>query len=196
MNTAARLAPEKQAPYLPAALSHLRATSQGGDMITQSELKKHFHYNPDTGAFTRNKALNFKHKKGAYVGFISKRGCIVIGFKGNQYKAHRLAFIYMEGGIDSGLQVDHINGRPTDNRWDNLRLVTQAENSRNCKLPSNNTSGAIGVWRRSADGKWNAEIKKNRKKIYLGSFVNFEDAVKVRKEAEKKYGFHENHGRG
>lgn len=36
-------------------------------------------------------------------------------------------------------------------------------------------------------GKWIAQIGYKGKKIYLGSFLKFDDAVKVRKEAEEKY---------
>ena len=38
-------------------------------------------------------------------------------------------------------------------------------------------------------------IKVNRKDIYLGRFDKFEDAVAARKKAERKHGFHPNHGR-
>lgn len=36
-------------------------------------------------------------------------------------------------------------------------------------------------------GKWVAEIGVNRKKIHLGTFETFDDAIKARKEAEEKY---------
>jgi hypothetical protein len=55
----------------------------------------------------------------------------------------------------------------------------------NINIQSNNTSGITGVyWNKE---KWNAIIIKNRKRIYLGSFINKDDAIKARLEAEKKY---------
>jgi hypothetical protein len=91
--------------------------------------------------------------------------------------------------------IDHINGDSMDNRIDNLRLVTHKENSLNKKLSSNNKSGVVGVSKNSRNKKWKADITYNNQKYYLGEFNNFDDAVKVRKAAEIKYGFHKNHGR-
>ncbi len=92
-------------------------------------------------------------------------------------------------------QIDHINGVRTDNRIGNLRSVTSRENSRNLKLPTNNTSGRIGVMWSGRDSKWLAVIQVDGGKKHLGYFDNFEDASNARKAAELKYDFHENHGR-
>lgn len=87
------------------------------------------------------------------------------------------------------LEVDHIHGELTrhDNRKENLRICTHAENKRNVNIQSNNTSGVTGVGFDKANNKWLAHITINQKQIFLGRFVNFEDAVAARKEAEDKY---------
>lgn len=59
-----------------------------------------------------------------------------------------------------------------------------------CKLNGNNirstnTSGVTGVWYDKRRGKWTAEIVFQKKKHYLGRFEDKEEAIKVRKEAEK-----------
>lgn len=55
------------------------------------------------------------------------------------------------------------------------------------KLHSNNTSGVRGVsWHRRM-GKWQARIMYQGKAISLGTFINFEDAVKARRAAEEEY---------
>ena len=86
--------------------------------------------------------------------------------------------------------VDHIyqvsNG-VCDNRKSNLRLVSQLDNSRNCVISKNNTSGYNGVSWSKQRNKWIASITVNRKSINLGGFENIDDAVKARKEAEEKY---------
>lgn len=85
--------------------------------------------------------------------------------------------------------VDHKGGTPTiyDNRKNNLRITTISENMMNKRLQSNNTSGVVGVSWSKERQKWCATIKLNSKVISLGRYANFNDAVKVRKEAEEKY---------
>ena len=84
--------------------------------------------------------------------------------------------------------VDHIDGDKSNNKINNLRLASKSENGRNrVNLPSNNTSGVIGVcWDKKAK-KWKAFIMINGKQKHLGYFINIEDAIKARKEAEIKY---------
>lgn len=85
--------------------------------------------------------------------------------------------------------VDHIGGVNTrnDNRKQNLRIVTSSENICNQKLRKDNTSGVTGVCYDKSKRRWLVTIGINNKSIYIGSFINFEDAVAARKEAEDKY---------
>ena len=82
--------------------------------------------------------------------------------------------------------IDHINGDPFDNKIDNLRLVTHRENAMNRRLSCNNKSGVIGVHYYASRKQWQAQITVKGKKINLGRFDNFDDAVKSRKDAKKK----------
>jgi hypothetical protein len=88
---------------------------------------------------------------------------------------------------DSKLDIDHINHIKNDNRKSNLRIVTRCQNNMNMRKRSDNTSGVTGVIWYKTKNKWRAEIIVNKKHISLGYYKNFEDAVKVRKEAEEKY---------
>jgi hypothetical protein len=76
---------------------------------------------------------------------------------------------------------------PLNNRKINLRNCTIQQNNMNLSLGKNNTSGVIGVCWHSQANKWRAYIMLNRKQISLGVFDDFEEAVTVRKDAEKKY---------
>ena len=103
---------------------------------------------------------------------------------GKSISLHKLIMDDLENRYD----IDHIK---TENKFDNrklnLRKTTRQQNNSNRRLSKNNTSGVSGVHRHSRDKVWEAWIRVNYKRIYLGRYKNFEDAVKARKEAEEKY---------
>jgi len=111
------------------------------------------------------------------------------------YRLHRIIWILVNG--KSPEYIDHIDGNGLNNAIANLRNVTKNENKKNTKLMSSNTSGICGVafYERKGISKWYASITVNKTTKALGSFNKKEDAIKVRKDAEIKYGFHENHGK-
>ena len=162
------------------------------------KLKEILDYNPVTGQLTWKADRRCKVKIGDVAGSINthhKTGkkYILIGTLGKQYRAHRVAwFIYH--GTEPEFEIDHINGDGTDNRIVNLRMTTTQGNSRNQRNRSTNTSGVMGVrWVKKAN-KWVAGISHKGKNVHLGLFTDFNEAVKVRKAAEKLYGYHPNHG--
>ena len=108
-------------------------------------------------------------------------------------RAHRVVWALFHGYWPD--EIDHIDGDASNNRLSNLRNVDHKQNGRNIRLPSNNTSGRIGVKWNKTDRKWIAEIKVSGRTFYLGRFNNFNDASSARFDAEQKYGFHKNHGR-
>ena len=87
----------------------------------------------------------------------------------------------------SGKEVDHIFHNTNDNRKEYLRICETYENAINKRLQSNNTSGVKGVSWNNSRSKWVAYINYNKKRISLGRFDSFKEAVKVREEAEKQY---------
>jgi hypothetical protein len=86
-----------------------------------------------------------------------------------------------------GKFYDHEDRNPFNNRKYNLRPATEQENARNRSIPSNNTSGIIGVHWSKYDAAWVAQIGFKRKRIRLGTFSNKTDAVKTRLRAELEY---------
>lgn len=89
--------------------------------------------------------------------------------------------------LNTDLQIDHINHLRHDNRKSNLRTASNGQNRMNTKIPKNNNSGQKGVIWHKRDNIWEAYITFEFKRLYLGRFINFEDAVKARKSAEKEY---------
>jgi len=149
------------------------------------QLKSYFQYEPETGnIFWIAKGRGKIKKKPAgsklYSGYIG----ICIGPK--RVQAHRIAWA-LHNGAWPEKQIDHINGIKTDNRIENLRLATNAQNGKNIKLNKNNKSGVNGVYYDEKRNKWRSYIKVNHKQISLGSFSDFELAKNARKEAENKY---------
>lgn len=88
---------------------------------------------------------------------------------------------------DKNLIVDHINRNRLDNRKENLRIVNKSENAVNADLRTNNSSGVTGVsWNKNL-GLWRAYINYNSKRYELGYSKDYEEAIKKRLLAEKKY---------
>ena len=97
-------------------------------------------------------------------------GYIQIQINKKLYKAHRLIWMFHNGDIETGLDVDHINRIKSDNRIENLRLATVSQNQSNVTKYKNNTSGYKGVSWDKRRKKWRAQINHNNKKIHIGYF--------------------------
>ena len=102
---------------------------------------------------------------------------------------HRTVYERTHGKKPKGFQIDHINGNILDNRIENLRLATYAENQWNAKTRVDNTSGIKGVCWHKLHKKWMAQIKSNGTRNYLGLFEDKEEAAKaVRKKRIELHG--------
>ena len=142
-------------------------------------IKNKIHYNPITGIFKNlenNKVYNS----------VANTGYIYIWYNNKLCLAHRLAFLYMTGKLPHKV-VDHIDRNKTNNKWENLRSVTQAENGRNTNLRKDNSSGVKGVWYSKRDNLWYARCWLKGKAIKLGSYKVKEDAIQARLNGEALY---------
>jgi len=83
--------------------------------------------------------------------------------------------------------VDHIDGNGLNNQRKNLRFCTKSENGMNQKIHKNSTSKLKGVTFDKSRQKYLAQINVNKRKIFIGRFINKEDAYKAYCEACKKY---------
>jgi len=161
--------------------------------LTQAKLKELFDYDPLVGDLVRKTTVASNAKVGDIAGKAMPRGYIQVRIETKSYLAHRLIFLLMTGRWPKH-EIDHIDHDTGNNRWGNLREATRGENSKNQSSNSRNTSGHIGVCWDKNRKKWEAKINVKRRNVHIGRFEKFEDACNARKAAEKKYGFHPNHG--
>ena len=131
-----------------------------------------------------NSPVSAKNEQGYLIAIISKR----------QYRAHRIIWIMEFGYIDDDMVVDHINGVVDDNRIDNLRVCSRAENVRNMKKKKKDLP--IGVYFDKSRGTYKASIglgKSERKAAKR--FKNADDAIAWRERMLKELGYHVLHGK-
>lgn len=158
------------------------------DQVTKEDVSRILSYDPDTGVF-RWKIWTRGHGKVMSPG--DEAGWSSLGYRQlclyqNEYRAHRVAFLLMTGEWPpESMDIDHIDRDGCNNSWANLRLARRSENNINSKIRSDNTSGARGV-HRSRNGNWFARICKDGKILGLGTYEHKDDAVRARKEAEKR----------
>lgn len=142
--------------------------------MTPERLHELLKYNAETGLFTWAKV-----RRGCRLGDVAgcqmKHGYISIRLDNVLYLAHRLAWFYVKGRWPTD-QIDHIDGNRCNNKFANLREVSNMENAQN-RHSGRNKSGFLGV--RKENSKWLAEIKVNYKPIRIGLFATPEEAHKA-----------------
>ena len=154
--------------------------------LTAEYLRSILNYDQETGIFTWKVSTSNRVKVGDVAGCPDGKGYLLISVHSRLYKAHRLAWLYMNGTWPED-QIDHINRIRADNRILNLREVSHKQNNQNKSKRSDNTSGHPGVCWHKRISKWEARIKHNHKQIHLGYFSILEEAISARKAAEKLY---------
>lgn len=117
------------------------------------------------------------NKKGYYDVSLCKNG------KGKKYRIHQLValcFLNHKSDGTTKIVVDHINEIKTDNRLENLQLITNRENLTKKWLLEN---GYIGVSFSKNLNKWKSSIKINKENFHLGYFTDKESAYLEYKKA-------------
>lgn len=134
-------------------------------------------------------------KLGSAAGSKRSDGYIRVKCSGVDFLAHRIVWEMHYGKIPEGFEIDHINHIRSDNRIENLRIVSRSDNCKNMSISKANKSGFTGVCWSERQSAWHAYINVNRKMIHLGFYSDLNEAIKVRAAAERDNKFHENHGK-
>lgn len=149
-------------------------------MTDAEKVRSSLKYDANTGEFVWLTG-NFSGRK---AGCRTKDGYLYIGFRGRSQYAHRLAWLYVHG-VWPAAHIDHINGNRSDNRIENLRPATVAENAQNRIVYRNNKSGLMGVTKRG--DTFIAQIQVDGKHLNLGQFSSADDAHQSYLAAKEKF---------
>lgn len=147
--------------------------------LTLERLHEVLEYNPETGDFTWLISTGPRCVVGDKAGFAATHGYIRLSLDGSVYMAHRLAWFYMTGRWPLDF-IDHENGVPNDNRYENLRQATHAQNMRNTRAAKNKNDGLPkGVKktaRKKGPDRYIATIWNGTNNLHLGLFNTPEEA--------------------
>ncbi|MGL4002106.1 HNH endonuclease [Pantoea eucalypti] len=142
-------------------------------------LMKLYTFNPDTGRlfhavdkFAGNGCVVAKANAPADTS-VGNHGYRAVSFtadgKERKLLAHRVLYTLARGCIPEGMVIDHINGKRSDNRLSNLRVVTKRMNDQN-------RTKARGCDWYKPRRLWRARITINGNEIALGLFSTEEEA--------------------
>jgi hypothetical protein len=174
--------------------------------MAEPDFKSLLRYEPDTGKLfwlpratgeldtmgrSKDTKWNSRHA-GKEAGALSPVGRRVLGVYGKTYCAHRVIWFLVHG--EWPVEIDHINGDPSDNRLVNLRSVTGAENCKNRPKLPNRSSKYLGVSVHKK-GRWQATCTVNGKQIYGGLYASEDEAAAKAAQMRRDLNFHPNHGR-
>lgn len=177
--------------------------------LTSEEVRSLLEYDPTTGLFTWKerpltlfKGDEFTQRRcgnawnsrfagtPALTADSEGRGYLVGSILRANVYAHRVAWLYVYGEhAPEGMMVDHINGATSDNRIENLRLVTPLQSQFNRKPREDSLTGLKGVShdKRKKKKPWMAVIRRHGKTQAIGYFKTAEEAAAVYVEAAEKH---------
>jgi len=137
--------------------------------MTPEHLKSILHYNPETGILTHKRLQRV-------MGTPMLGGHLRVHLLGKNWLVHRLIWLYMTGEFPEN-EIDHINCKPADNRWKNLRLASHGQNRANSRVNKGTVSGLKGAYQ--SGNRWRASIKDGGQQRHLGSYATPEEAHAV-----------------
>lgn len=151
--------------------------------LTADRLRELYVYEPGNGLLRRRTSTGGR-SAGSVAGNGQPGRCIQIYVDGRNYKAHRIIWL-MVTGVWPTYEVDHMDGDPSNNRWNNLRDTPHRINQQNRRqCPSHSKLKVIGVTPNR--DRFGAQIKVDGKRVWLGTFDTIEQAHAVYLEAKRR----------
>jgi hypothetical protein len=129
-----------------------------------------------------------KIKSGTFAGTLRSDGYWQVCLNRRIWQNHRIVWALANNADPGQFQIDHIDGNPSNNHPDNLRLATCPENMRNrANRQSNNTSGITGVDWSKIKCQWRVRVKIKGQEILVGYYNSLAEAAEMRRAAEIQY---------
>jgi hypothetical protein len=146
-----------------------------GRLVWKTRPREHFLTDQSWKCWNTKYAGTEAGAKHSHRGGIPSKINVRIGDGKGNYLAHRIIFALKGVEIPDGIQIDHRNGNPWDNRWDNLRLATHGENTSNRLYKRKGDSNLPkGVY--VSGTRFSAAIRSNKKLSWLGTFNTSQEA--------------------
>jgi hypothetical protein len=155
--------------------------------ITCEIVRDLLNYDPETGIFTwrhrdrkyfnTDRAPNPWNARyaGKEAGRFTHYGYIQIKIFEYDFYAHRLAYLYMTGSFPE-MEIDHKDRNKSNNRFENLRVVSKAVNMQNTFNPYRSNKLKVRGVRQTVSKKFDARISVRGKDYQLGTFSTPEEA--------------------
>ena len=130
------------------------------DSLSHEELVNLIEYCPEAG-IVRWKVSNHRVSAGDVLGSTTSatangKTYARVKIAQKTYRLHRIIWFYMTKTWPTDC-IDHIDGNSLNNKWNNLRLATYAENGKNIKVNPRNKTGIRGLCKRGSI-YWHASI--------------------------------------
>mgnify|MGYP003680787079 CR=1 FL=1 len=161
--------------------------------LTLDLVNKLFRYDKETGDLIRKVSVSSRGQAGDIAGAVNSLGYCVTTIEGTKYRNHRVIFLMHNGYLPACL--DHIDTNRLNNRIENLRPATTAQNQYNAGIRKDNTSGVKGVTWHVGTGKWQVTVRRGGVKKYFGIYKTISEAeIVAHKAREQLHGEFVNHG--
>ena len=150
---------------------------------SQEYLKLRFDYRDGSLFFKKRTSGVRANLKAGHLS--ASTGRIVTVIDGKHFFVHRLIWIH-HNGTNPTEDIDHIDRNKTNNRIENLRVITRSQNLHNAVARRGNVGGCVGVnWVESRQC-WRVSLCINYNQTRLGQYKDYFEACCARKSAENK----------
>ena len=142
------------------------------------------HLEYSDGKLYWKKSTSNRVNVGSEAGSYQTGGYMAVKLLGKRIPVHKIVYLLHHGYIPE--IVDHIDGNRSNNKIENLRICTKAENNINTSIRRHNTSGIKNVSWHKQTGKWRVIVRHKGKPNSFGLYADIELAELVAIEARNK----------